>query len=282
MENDTKGTIKVRQVIGEDAIEMTVQVTQEELDKMEQIRRFCPEDWEGKELELLQEARKLLRETSVESITTKKEEQKEQNVQPKEVEKESAKSSNGMWWTLGVLGVLLIGYLIVNSIIQQKAKEATEFIVRSSMNRTAKTLNYEGLTLEYPGNWAFSQNKISEEMYMVGGQDEKDSEFGIIWTTNTDASVSGFIDDIITGYVTSNRFTNVEYSAIYETHFNGMSALAADYSYSSKGEQYHAKVLGFVANGNTVIVNPIAHTKEALAGEDFKMMENTMRFTNTH
>ena len=274
--------IAIHQGTGDDKIEMTAQVTQEELDKMEQIRRFCPENWEGKELELLQEARKLLRETCVESITTKKEEQKEQNVQPKDVEKESEKSSNGMWWTLGALGVLLIGYLIVNSIIQQKAKETTKFVVRSGMNRTTKTLNYEGLTLEYPGNWAFSQNKLSDEMYMVGGQDEKDSEFGIIWMTNTDASVSGFIDDIITGYATSNRFANVEYCAIYETHFNGMSALATDYSYNSKGEHYYAKVLGFVANGNTVIVNPIAHTKEALAGEDFKMMENTMRFTNTH
>ena len=47
MENDTKRTVKVKQGIGEDALEMTVQVTQEEFDKMEQIRRFSPESWEG-------------------------------------------------------------------------------------------------------------------------------------------------------------------------------------------------------------------------------------------
>ena len=281
---DEKRTITIKHNFGDNPIEMSVQVTQKEFEKMEQIRQFSPENWEGKELELLQEARKLLKESPVESITMKEEvgEEKNEIVQPIAPEKQPTKSSNGMWWTLGVLGFLLLGYLIVHTIIQHKVKEATEFIVRSGMNKTTKTLNYEGLTLEYPGNWEFSQNKISESLYMVGGQDEKDSEFGIIWVTNTETSASSFIDDIITGYTTSGNFSNVEYSAIYDTRFNGMDAIAADYSYTSKGEQYFAKVLGFITNGNTVIVNPVAHTKEALVGDDFKMMENSMKFTNTH
>ena len=260
---DEKKTITIKHSFGDNPIEMSVQVTQKEFEKMEQIRQFSPENWEGKELELLQEARKLLKESPVESITMKEEvgEEKNEIVQPIAHEKQPTKSSNGMWWTLGVLGFLLLGYLIVHSIIQHKVKEATEFIVRSGMNKTTKTLNYEGLTLEYPGNWAFSQNKISESLYMVGGQDEKDSEFGIIWVTNTETSASSFIDDI---------------------RFNGMDAIAADYSYTSKGEQYYAKVLGFITNGNTVIVNPIAHTKEALVGDEFKIMENSMKFTYTH
>lgn len=270
--------IIIHQGTGDDRIKMTIQVTKEELDKMEQIRQFSPENWEGKELELLQEARNLLREAPVESPKTKE----EQVVQPIAEEKQTKNNSNGIWWTLGVFGVLLIGYLIVHSIKQHNVKEATEFIVHSGMNRTKKTLNFEGLTLEYPGNWAFSQNQLSEGLYMVGGQDEKDSEFGIIWMTNTEASASSFIDDIITGYATSNRFSNVEYSAIYDTRFNGMDAIAADYSYISKGEQYYAKVFGIVINGNTVIVNPVAHTKDALNGDDFKMMESSMKFTNTH
>lgn len=289
MENDTKRTIKVRQGSEEDALEITVQVTQEEFDKMEQIRRFSPESWEGKELELLQEARKLLREVPAESIVTQVSESEsepeqvpEQVPQPQVSEKQPSKSSNGIWWTLGVLGILLVGYLIVHSIIQHKVKEATEYVVRSGMNKTTKNLNYEGLTLQYPGNWAFSQNKLSEGLYMVAGQDEKDSEFGIFWVTSTDVSASSFIDDIITGYATSGNFSNVEYSAIYDTHFNGMNAIAADYSYISKGEQYYAQLFGFVLNGSTVVVNPVAHTKEALTGDDFKMMENSIKFTNTH
>lgn len=73
MENDTKRTIKVRQGTGEDALEMTVQVTQEEFDKMEQIRRFSPESWEGKDLELIQEARKVIKEKEAETINPEQE-----------------------------------------------------------------------------------------------------------------------------------------------------------------------------------------------------------------
>ena len=50
-------TITIQQGTGDDALEMTVQVTQEELDKMEEIRSKDPLAWEGRGLDLVKEAK---------------------------------------------------------------------------------------------------------------------------------------------------------------------------------------------------------------------------------
>ncbi len=54
-------SITIHQGTGEDELEMTVQVTSMELRKMEQIREKNPSVWNGKELDLLKEAKKQLK-----------------------------------------------------------------------------------------------------------------------------------------------------------------------------------------------------------------------------
>lgn len=55
--NNKMQSVTIHEGIGDDAIEMTVQVTQEELNKMEQLRQLNPDKWVGKDLELIQEVR---------------------------------------------------------------------------------------------------------------------------------------------------------------------------------------------------------------------------------
>lgn len=57
-------TITIQQGTGDDALEMTVQVTQEELDKMEEIRSKDPSAWEGRGLDLVKAARDVLEKDS--------------------------------------------------------------------------------------------------------------------------------------------------------------------------------------------------------------------------
>ena len=57
---DIMKTIILHQGSGDDALEMTVEVSQREIDMMEQIRKFSQENLEGRELDLLKEARKQL------------------------------------------------------------------------------------------------------------------------------------------------------------------------------------------------------------------------------
>ena len=145
------------------------------------------------------------------------------------------------------------------------------------MSKTKRTINYEGVSFDYPGNWNVQGQQYSDEVFFFFFSNEKESEFGVFLTKNTTISIETLLDNIIVGYSSSGRFEDVSYSTIYKTTFNNKEVLGADYSYTSKGKPYFAKLYGFVVNGNNVIVNPVAHTESALEDDDFKMMESSLK-----
>ena len=258
--NEEKKSITVKQGIGDEAIDMTIQVTQEELDTMERIRKYSPENWKGKELELLQEARKIIKEKPVVSPMPQPETAETATIDIKE---EPKRKNAGLWWTLGILAALFIAYQSFMYYVKQQTKDLERYVHQSAMSKTKEKLSYKDLTFEYPGNWSFTKTEVAEGVFMVGGTNEKKS-------------------NVITGYATSDKFSNVEYSAIYNTRINGLDALAAEYSYMCNGKHYFAQLIGFVSNGNTVVVNPVALSKESLSGEDFQMMENSISFSASY
>lgn len=56
-------TIVLHQGKGEDALEMTIEVSDEEYEMMEHIRRFSHDNWDGQEFDLLKEAKKRLKDS---------------------------------------------------------------------------------------------------------------------------------------------------------------------------------------------------------------------------
>ena len=99
-------TITIQQGTGDDALEMTVQVTQEELDKMEEIRSKDPSAWEGRGLDLVKAAKEaVIIETSEKRVEVKKH----------------------INWKL-LLGVSLLGLIIVGTVIfaEHKNKKPVE------------------------------------------------------------------------------------------------------------------------------------------------------------
>lgn len=282
MENDTKRTIKVRQGTGEDALEMTVQVTQEEFDKMEQIRRFSPESWEGKDLELIQEARKVIKEKEAETINPEQEVNEKQKLEqdidetPIKTKEKQNKNNPGLWWTLGVLGVLLVAYLIFNSILQNRVREAREVIVNYALNN--KNVNYQGVSFDYPANWSFKNSNSANNMYQISGLDEKGDEFVVILAKNIPNIEREFIDEIIVEYMNTEGTEDMEYSAIYETTFHGIKSAATDFSYKLQGERAVARTIGFTLNNSTFVIIKSAKTKDELEGDNFKIMESTFKY----
>lgn len=261
----------LKQGSGSDELILDVYITPEEDRMMEQIRSHSPIDWEGRDLDLLQEAKKIIKDSrhkegnSVEESVPKQE----------NTNKEQGKKSNkGLWFALAGILLLFIVYEVVTNSINKKAEG---IIAQSSMSKTKRTINYEGVTFDYPGNWSVQGQQYSDEMFFVGGSNEKESEFGVFLSKNTTIPIETLIDNIIVGYASSGRFEDVSYSTIYKTTFNNREVLSADYSYTSKGKPYFAKLYGFVVNGSSVIVNPVAHTESALEGDDFKLMESTLK-----
>lgn len=280
MEKDDKTkTIIIHEGIGDDAIEMTIQVTKEEFDKMEQIRKFSPKNWEGKDLELLQEARKVINENPVVSAMLQSEISETPTI---ETDKEEPKHNNsGLWWILGVILVLLIGYEAFMLYVKQQTKDA---IQRSALSYTKKTMNFDGVSFDYPDNWSFAKNNISEDVFMIEGSNEMESEYVVMVSPSSafmivedciDAAIDGFADiDEADG--------NIEYSAIYESQFNGRDALAADCNFRYKGKDYYGTIKGFELHGKIITVIATSHNQTALTGDDFKMMESSFKYTNSN
>ena len=271
-----KKTIMIKQGIGEDAMEMTMKVTQEEYDKMEQIRRFSPESWEGKDLELIQEARKVIKEKETETIKSEQvddETQKsgqEVDETPIKLKEEQSNTNAGLWWTLGVLGVLLVAYLIFNSILQNRVREAREVIVNYAMNN--KNVNYQGVSFDYPANWGFKNSNSANNMYQISGVNDKGDEYVVILAKNIPNIEREFIDEIIVEYMNTEGIEDMEYSAIYETTFHGIKSVATDFSYKLQGERADARTIGFTLNNSTFVIIKSAKTKSELDGDNFKIM----------
>ena len=277
MENESKKTIKIRQGIGDDALEMNVQVTQEELDKMEHIRRFSPENWEGKDLELLQEARKLLNEKPVEAPI--KEPESEQA--PITIKEEHKRSNIGLWWALGVILVLFIGYEAFMAYVRQQTKDIVQ---HSALNYTKKTISFNGVSFDYPGNWSFDKNKISEDVFMIEGSNDKGSEYVVMFLNSNDIiNVENGIDATVQGFADIDEAGgNIEFSAIYDSKFNGMDILASECNYRYHGKNCFALIKGFELYGRCITVIATTHNKSDLDEEEFKMMENSFKYTSSN
>ena len=275
--NDKTQGIIIHEGIGDDAIEMTVQVTQEELDKMDHIRRFSPENWEGKDLELLQEARKLLNEKPADSST-----QAPNAEQTTTIEKEESKRSNsGLWWTLGIIVALFIGYEAFMAYVKQQTKD---IVKRSALNYTKKTISFNGVSFDYPGNWSFDKNNNTDQAFMIDGNNEIGSEYVVlVFNSSAIMPVEDCLDAAIEGCRDLNESgSDIEYSAIYDSQFDGMDVLAVDCKYKHNGKDCYGIVKAFEINGKSFTIIKSATNEVALTGEDFKMMENSFKYTKTN
>lgn len=126
---EEKKIITIKQGTGKDAIEMNVLGTQEELDMMEQLRQNNPEKWTGKDLELLQEARKATKDKAI------GEESKPSN--PNKTRHKVSGFDVGMICSVALLWLLLIIYKLALVSMQ---KEVNEF--RSEVGGFDVTENY--------------------------------------------------------------------------------------------------------------------------------------------
>lgn len=134
-----KKSITVHEKTGNEEIEITVLVTQEELEQMEQLRNGCPETWEGNELELLQQARKVLKENSTKNT------KEEPLIEDPKVEAEQcqAKGSNAIWWVIGVLAIFTLTMKIITKSQEKKLAETRDKWMESYLDANGYNFDKE-------------------------------------------------------------------------------------------------------------------------------------------
>ena len=127
---EEKKTITIKQGIGNDAFDMTVNVTKEELDKMEQLRQNNPEKWVGKDLELIEEARNSLK-RSCNEVSSSDQPSQQQPVET-DTSKNNNKLSKGMKWTVMYL-------LYLNNEVNEFRSAVSGYDVTSDYSYLQKT-----------------------------------------------------------------------------------------------------------------------------------------------
>lgn len=146
--SNEKKSITMHQGIGEDAMEIKVQVTQEELEKMEQLRGLGPEKWEGKDLELLQEARNLIKQQK--EINDVQQASTEEVVKPVIAEEEKKKGNPGLWWAIGILAVFVITMKIIGGTLEKRNREMFQQIMKNNPEVVEqvleRTITHHGIT----------------------------------------------------------------------------------------------------------------------------------------
>ena len=260
---------------GSDELKMMVRVTSEEEKMMEQIKMHSPVDWNGKDLQLLMEARRIIKEGEQNEESS---ENKENPQNRKTIKKTESNKSGIIWLSLGIAGLIFLIVLVL--IGKQRIKDVEREIVTTPYARSlvTKTINHGGVEFSYPNNWIINfQDFVENSSCFVGGVNENAFEFGVILRKESSTGIEETINEIIYGYAASEMFQDFSSNSIYRAKLGRRDALCVDYSYKYEGKSHFAKVYGFEKNGAIVIVNSIANNEKELEGEDFQMMENSLK-----
>lgn len=265
-------TITINNETGEDVFEMVIQVTQEEYDFMEKMRRLDPDKWDGKDLDLLNEVKKIINDKKSHQSDSAKD-----STEPDHTEEEKTSDSKKVWlWILGILIFLFVVFRIVSYTMTRTAMKKLSKV----FDNTTATVSYHGVSFDYGYGWDFEKEEIAEGVYYISGENSIGFEQGIIFMKNTGALAEDIINNIISEYKSSGDFREVKQSKISKTKYNGLKAKEAIFTLKLDGELLYAKTIVIIKDGYTFVITQIAPSEKQLSSYDFRLMEDSFKFKN--
>ena len=271
-DNKELRTITVKNVSGEDAFDIFIQVTQKEYDLMEEMRRLNPDKWDGKDLELLNEVRKIINDKENYQSDSGKD-----TTELKHTEDDQTSGSKKDW--LWILGILIFLFVIIRIVTYTMTRTAMEKLSKVIDNTTA-TVSYHGVSFDYGYGWDFEKEEIAEGVYYISGENSIGMEQGVVFMENTGALADDIINNIISGYKTSGDFQEVKQDKISKIKYNGLAAKAANFTLKLDGEMLYAKTIVIINDGYTFVITQIAPSEKQLSSYDFRLMEDSFKFKN--
>lgn len=215
MKNDKEmKTITIRQGSGDDALEMTVQVTQAEFDKMEELRSINPQKWPDYSLELIKEAREVL------AKPTKQ--------KPKKPQSTNKSKRKWLWIVLAIIlaaiGIALWLFAHNTSIIQGSD---LDFQQLKGKVKSVYSLEFDAINEFGEGNLVFdkpSDYNVTIQHFDSLGNLSRDYSISI-----TDKYLSGF-------YILNKNGLPIEKKVYISSDDKGMQYY---YEYDNKGNIIH-------------------------------------------
>lgn len=298
--NNEKKSITMHQGIGEDAMEIKVQVTQEEFEKMEQLRGLGPEKWEGKDLELLQEARILIKQQK--EINEVQQSSTDKVIKSVVAEEEKKKGNPGLWWAIGILAVLVITMKIIAGTLEKRNRETFQQVFKNNPELMNEMLNTNAvepskqpqyhvnsnnflhklnlyfcdeIMFQYPSDWSFEDQTNGHRAREYYGSNKQESQIitysWVVGPINTTANQ--LLENTSNHY--KSEFGYIRFFGVKEIKYNTYNAVSKDFEFTEEGETVFGQIICIVNEDSACTIMKMADSKRNLESDDFKLMEST-------
>lgn len=284
--NNEKKSITLHQGIGNDAMEIKVQVTQEELDKMEQLRRFSPEKWEGKELDLLQFVRELIKTEA-------------DKVQQLNIEEKREKRKQRLRLIIGIIALLCVVTRIITYTLTKHYEKEAQQIREEHPELMNELLNiketghphhpinteeflpkinrffFDEISFQYPADWSFEDQTNGHRAREFYGSNKQESQIiTYSWVTGPiNITADNLIENTCNHYKT--EFNYIRFFDIKKIKYHSYNAVSKDFEFTDDGETVFGQIICIVQKESACTIMKMAESEQDLASDDFKLMEST-------
>ncbi len=285
MEKEYKN-ITIHQGKGDSELEMTVQVTQEELDRMEQLRRFSPEKWEGKDLELLRFVRDLIKTEA-------------DKVQQASIEEKKEKKKQRLRMIIGIIALLCLVIRIITYTLSKHYKEETQQVFKDHPELMNDLLNkkereqfqhhinteeflskvngifFDEIYFQYPMGWSFEDQSKGRVKHYYGCNQKENKAITYSWKNGT---ISYTADELLkNARAELKSYGNVRFGEIKEIIYSSYNAVTQNYILTHEGETIFGQIICIVLKDSACTIAKMAESEKDLASDDFKLMDSTFR-----
>ncbi len=282
--NNEKKSITLHQGSGNDEMEIKVQVTQEELDKMEQLRRFSPEKWEGKELDLLQFVRELIKTEA-------------DKVQQLSIEEKREKRKQRLRWIVGIIAILyLISRIITFTLKRQREEEMRqlyedhpelmhELLKSNGIGQFHPQINaeefipkingffFDEISFQYPMDWSFEVQEGHVRSY-YGFNKQENQAITYSWGNGeTNLTAEELLKNTNSGLKT--KYKEIQFFPEKKIKYSSYDAVSQNFCFCNEGMTIFGQIVSIVQNNSLCTIIKLAESKKDLISEDFKLMEST-------
>lgn len=283
--NNEKKSITLHQGIGNDEMEIKVQASQEELDSMEQLRRFSPKKWEGKDLELLQFVREL-KKTEADKV--------HQSI----IEEKKEKRKRRLRWIIGIIALLCVLIRIITyTLTKHYEKEAQQILeehpeLMNELLNTKETgqphhqihtekflpktngIFFDEISFQYPMGWSFEDLSNGRVKHYYGHNEQENKATTYSWINGTINYTDAELLKNSCAELKSD-YSNVRFGDPKEITYGSYNAVSQEYKYSKEGKTIFGQIICIVLKDSACTIIKMAESEQDLASDDFKLMEST-------
>lgn len=275
-------TITIHQGIGAEAMEMTVQVTQEELDKMEKIRKQNPSDWIGKDFDLLKDAKKQIAHEREEMKQVQNDTNTNIPIESDDEKTQTTKERSHKKLIIWIIVLLLAVFAFIWCLpIIKMSSISWGGEMKSHPQGVMK--EEAGATFFLPNNWKYSIDTSALYIKISMESTKEPLFFNILWEPSTYYSLTSHSCESEAKVFADANKGKDRTTRVSQIPFNGSLGYEFATVIKVDNTNYYQTFLFYTINKGSenerlIIMNKVAHSINSLNSDVFKQIENSFKY----